>query len=137
VQACCCGKVSAPPTHQRLNALREPGDLEEFANLYARALRRQFQLSGFRGSLNRYRTSVLDFQQQAEVAERRVEQPAAFIAGSLEPVLRTASVDLIEIMRNQVSDLRFVRLIENAGHRVQQERPAEVNATLLEFLRGL
>lgn len=97
----------------------------------------QFRLSGFRGSLNRYRTSVLDFQQQAEVAERRVEQPAAFIAGSLEPVLRIANVDLIEIMRNQVSDLRLVRLIENAGHGVQQERPAEVNATLLEFLRGL
>jgi hypothetical protein len=49
----------------------------------------------------------------------------------LVPVLRIASVDLIEIMRNQVSDLRLVRLIENAGHRVQQERPAEVNATLL------
>jgi pimeloyl-ACP methyl ester carboxylesterase len=40
-------------------------------------------------------------------------------------------------MRNQVSDLRFVPLIENAGHWVQQERPSEVNAALLEFLRGL
>jgi pimeloyl-ACP methyl ester carboxylesterase len=27
--------------------------------------------------------------------------------------------------------------MEDAGHWLQQERPAEVNAALLEFLRGL
>jgi pimeloyl-ACP methyl ester carboxylesterase len=40
-------------------------------------------------------------------------------------------------MRTQVSDLRLVRLIAGAGHWVQQERPAAVNAALLEFLGGL
>jgi pimeloyl-ACP methyl ester carboxylesterase len=98
----------------------------------------QFERSGFRGPLNRYRTSELDFAQQAAVAGKRIEQPAAFIAGSLEPVLRfIPGVDLIEQMRAQLGDLRLVRLIEGAGHWVQQERPAEVNAALLEFLRGL
>ena len=99
---------------------------------------RQFERSGFRGPLNRYRTSELDFAQQAAIAGKRIEQPAAFIAGSLDPVLRfVPGLDLIETMRGQVSDLRLVRLIEGAGHWVQQERPAEVNAALLEFLHGL
>ena len=62
--------------------LAQPDDLEYYAGEFAR--------SGFRGPLNRYRTSELDFAQQAETANRRIEQPAAFIAGSLEPVLTSS-----------------------------------------------
>ena len=98
----------------------------------------EFQQSGFRGPLNRYRTSKLDFEHQAAFADKCVAQPAAFIAGSLEPVLHyLPGVDLIETMRTRVADLRLVRLIEGAGHWVQQERPEEVNAALTTFLRGL
>ena len=56
-----------------------PDDLDYYAG--------NSQRSGFRGPLNRYRTSELDFAQQAEIANRRIEQPTAFIAGSLDPVL--------------------------------------------------
>jgi epoxide hydrolase A/B len=98
----------------------------------------QFEQSGFRGPLNRYRTSELDFTQQAEIASRRIEQPAAFIAGKLDPVLAfVPGVDLVEVMRQHVADLRLVRIIDGAGHWIQQERPAEVNAALLEWLRGV
>jgi len=98
----------------------------------------EFQRSGFRGPLNRYRTSELDFAQQAAIADRRIDQPAAFIAGSLDPVLRfVPGVDMIEAMRARVADLRLVRLIDGVGHWVQQERPAEVNAALATFLRTL
>jgi pimeloyl-ACP methyl ester carboxylesterase len=98
----------------------------------------EFERSGFRGPLNRYRTSELDFEQMADVADKPIEQPAAFIAGSLDPVLRfIPGVDLIETMRGRISDLRLVQVLEGAGHWVQQERPAEVNAALIEFLRGL
>jgi len=107
-----------------------PADLDYYVG--------EFQGSGFRGPLNRYRTSELDFAQQAAVAEQRLEQPAAFIAGSLDPVLRfIPGVDLIDTMRGRMGDLRLVRLIEGAGHWVQQERPAEVNAALAEFLNRL
>jgi len=107
-----------------------PADLDYYVG--------EFQGSGFRGPLNRYRTSELDFAQQAAVAEQRLEQPAAFIAGSLDPVLRfIPGVDLIDTMRGRMGDLRLVRLIEGAGHWVQQERPAEVNAALTEFLNRL
>jgi pimeloyl-ACP methyl ester carboxylesterase len=33
--------------------------------------------------------------------------------------------------------LRLVRIIDGAGHWIQQERPAEVNAALLEWLAGI
>jgi pimeloyl-ACP methyl ester carboxylesterase len=98
----------------------------------------QFKQSGFRGPLNRYRTSELDFAQQEAIADRKIEQPTAFIAGELDPVLTfVPGVDLVANMRERVTDLRLVKLIDGAGHWVQQERPAEVNAALLEFLRGL
>jgi pimeloyl-ACP methyl ester carboxylesterase len=107
-----------------------PDDLDYYAG--------EFSRSGFRGPLNRYRTSELDFAQQAEIANRRIEQPAAFIAGSLDPVLGfLPGVDLVARMREHVTDLRLVRIIDGAGHWVQQERPAEVNAALLEFLGAL
>ena len=98
----------------------------------------QFEQSGFRGPLNRYRTAELDFTQQAEFVGRRIEQPAAFIAGQLDPVLAfIPGVDLVEVMRQHVADLRLVRIIDGAGHWIQQERPAEVNAALLEWLTGI
>src|SRR5215469_7597498 len=98
----------------------------------------QFEQSGFRGPLNRYRTAELDFTQQAEIAGRRIEQPAAFIAGRLDPVLAfIPGVDLVEVMRQHVADLRLARIIDGAGHWVQQERPDEVNAALVEWLRGI
>jgi pimeloyl-ACP methyl ester carboxylesterase len=98
----------------------------------------QFTQSGFRGPLNRYRTAELDFAQQEEIANRKIEQPAAFIAGQLDPVLAfIPGVDLIEIMRQHVADLRLVRIIDGAGHWIQQERPNEVNAALLEWLGGI
>jgi pimeloyl-ACP methyl ester carboxylesterase len=98
----------------------------------------QFEQSGFRGPLNRYRTAEIDFAQQAELVGRKIEQPAAFIAGSLDPVLAfIPGVDLVEMMRQHVTDLRLVRIIDGAGHWIQQERPAEVNAALLEWLSGI
>ena len=99
-------------------------DLDYYAGEFAR--------NGFRGPLNRYRTSELDFAQQGEIASRRIEQPAAFIAGSLDLVLSfLPGVNLVARMREHVTDLRLVQIIDGAGHWVQQERPAEVNAALI------
>jgi pimeloyl-ACP methyl ester carboxylesterase len=107
-----------------------PADLDYYVG--------QFEQSGFRGPLNRYRTAELDFAQQEAIANRKIEQPAAFLAGSLDPVLAfIPGIDLIHVMRQHVTDLRLVRIIDGAGHWVQQERPAEVNAALLEWLSGI
>ncbi|MDP6567254.1 MAG: alpha/beta hydrolase [Alphaproteobacteria bacterium] len=95
----------------------------------------QFEESGFRGPLNRYRNWHRDFALLSPLAAQRIQQPAAFIAGTLEPVLNfVPGVDLVATMREKLADLRFVEMIEGAGHWVQQERPEEVNQALLRFL---
>lgn len=98
----------------------------------------QFRDGGFRGPLNRYRNSERDFADMAAVDSRLITQPAAFLAGSLEPILSMIpGVDMVERMRAQCADLRLVKIMEGAGHWLQQERPAEVNAALLELLGTL
>lgn len=98
----------------------------------------QFRDGGFRGALNRYRNSERDYARLGAIEGKQFTQPAAFLAGKLDPVLRMfPGVDLVDLMRARFDDLRSVRLFEGAGHWLQQERPAEVNAALLEFLDGL
>ncbi len=95
----------------------------------------QFEGSGFRGPLNRYRNWHRDFALLSPLAGQKISQPAAFIAGTLEPVLNfVPGVDLVAIMREKMADLRMVEMIEGAGHWVQQERPDQVNQALLRFL---
>ena len=40
-------------------------------------------------------------------------------------------------METTVPGLRGKIIIEGAGHWIQQEKPAEVNAALIHFLRGI
>ena len=94
-----------------------------------------FAKSGFRGPLNRYRAMDLDWEQLPELADRKIEQPALFIMGERDPV-KTFSPPA-ETMRTLVPGLRKIVEVPDAGHWVQQEKPAEVNAALLEFLAGL
>ena len=41
------------------------------------------------------------------------------------------------MMSRVADDLRAVKLIPGAGHWIQQEKPEEVNAFVLDFLKGL
>ena len=45
--------------------------------------------------------------------------------------------DLYADVATNCTDLRFTRIIDGAGHWVQQEAPDEVTAALLEFLASL
>jgi pimeloyl-ACP methyl ester carboxylesterase len=95
----------------------------------------QFEASGFRGPFNRYRNHRRDFALLSPHGDQQIVQPSAFIAGTLEVVLKfIPGVDMVEIMRPKMADLRLVEMIDGAGHWVQQERPDEVNAALLKFL---
>jgi pimeloyl-ACP methyl ester carboxylesterase len=63
-----------------------------------------------------------------------VQQPALFIAGERDGVIAFTSLDG---MKANVPNLRKVVTLPGCGHWTQQERPAEVNAELIEFLHGL
>jgi pimeloyl-ACP methyl ester carboxylesterase len=90
-----------------------------------------FERTGFTGGLNYYRNLDRTWELTANLAERRVEQPALFITGSRDPVARFMSADGMD---GWVTDLREKVVVEGAGHWVQQERPDEVNEALLRFL---
>jgi pimeloyl-ACP methyl ester carboxylesterase len=67
-----------------------------------------------------------------------VHSPALFIAGERDLVVNLpGSQELIAYLRTFVPNLRGTLLLPGCGHWTQQERPAEVNAALLAFLRDL
>ncbi len=94
----------------------------------------EFRRAGFRGGLNWYRNLDRNWHELEHLAGKKVEVPSLFVAGDRDPVLAMIPV---AAMHDCVSDLRGLELIPGCGHWTQQERPAEVNAALLRFLRGL
>ena len=93
----------------------------------------EFKKSGFRGPINRYRNMDRDWHELPQLAEAKVTQPALFIAGEKDGVIAMQSP---ENQRQWIDNLKIV-LLPGAGHWTQQERPAEVNAELIAFLKGL
>ena len=98
----------------------------------------EFEASGFRGPLNRYRNQQRDWENLPALGGARITRPACFVAGSRDGVLRfVPNVDLVEHMKRWIDDLRICEIIDGAGHWIQQERPREVNALLRKFLTSL
>jgi pimeloyl-ACP methyl ester carboxylesterase len=93
-----------------------------------------FRRTGFTGALNWYRNFDRNWELTERFADRKVEQPALFVAGERDPVLRMTPP---ELMDGWVTDLRGKVLVPGAGHWVQQEAPEHVNAALLDFLSAL
>ena len=98
----------------------------------------EFERSGFRGPLNRYRNHDRDFDYLRQFTGRKIEQPAFFIGGSKDPAFNLAGRgDPLAIMRKEVTDLRVAEVLDGCGHWTQQERPDEVNARLIPWLKSL
>ena len=100
-------------------------ELDEYATAFA--------AGGFRGPLNWYRNFPQNAADARAYDDNIVRQPAGFLAGDREMVLAMLPGQL-ENMREKCADLRMEVSLPGAGHWVQQERPAEVNAALLKFL---
>lgn len=97
----------------------------------------RFRVSGFRGGLNYYRNIDRNWDLTAPWAGAGITIPALFIAGTRDVVITGFGKAALEAMPAAVPGLREQVLIDGAGHWIQQERPAEVNAVLLKFLAGL
>lgn len=96
----------------------------------------EFEHSGFTGGLNRYRNVDRDWEDLAVFAGRPITVPAMFIGGSRDGVTVWGAA-AIERFPITVPNLRTKVILDGCGHWTQQERPAEVNAHLIEFLGGL
>jgi len=94
----------------------------------------EFSRTGFTGGINWYRNMHRNWEITEDLADRKIEMPALFIAGEQDPVLVMANP---ANMDGWVTDLRGKVLIPGAGHWVQQEKPAETNRALLAFLANL
>jgi pimeloyl-ACP methyl ester carboxylesterase len=103
-------------------------DLDYYASEFARA--------GFRGGINRYRNMDRDWEELASLAGAQITQPALFLAGEKDGVI-AFNPSAIETMKLYCPELRNVVLLPGAGHWTQQERPEEVNAEMIAFLKGL
>jgi pimeloyl-ACP methyl ester carboxylesterase len=112
----------------RLPAWLTEADIDHYASEFAR--------TGFRGGLNWYRNLDRMWETTRFLCGARLRQPAAFVAGELDAVIAMYR-PAYEALPVTVPDLRANVLLPGAGHWVQQERPAEVNRLLLDFLRGL
>lgn len=98
----------------------------------------EFKDAGFRGGINYYRNFHRNWEITPELAAAQVHQPVIFIAGEKDSVIRGASAEqLTERMKQHVPGLRYVHLLPDTGHWVQQERPEESNRIIIEFLDSL
>ena len=108
---------------------------EEMEN-YGRA----FARSGFRGGINWYRNLDRNWAETRPWHGAKLSMPAAFIGGADDFVVARADGKLgaaVSNMSEHCMDFRGTTIVDGAGHWVHQEEPAEVNAVLLDFIRGL
>lgn len=99
----------------------------------------EFDASGFRGPINRYRNHERDFAWLQGFKDRVIEQPAFFIGGTKDPATSGfgSIADPVAVMRPHVPNLMAGHVLEGCGHWTQQERPEEVTRLLVEWLGQL
>lgn len=105
-------------------------DLDAFAADYAD--------TGFTGGLNWYRALNRTWELTAAWHDAKVTPPALYIGGERDIVVNQPGArEYLARMVQRVPNLRDVLLLPGCGHWTQQERPAEVNEALTNFLASL
>jgi pimeloyl-ACP methyl ester carboxylesterase len=98
----------------------------------------EFKRSGFRGGLNWYRNIDRGWELLAPFAGLQVTVPALYMIGDRDLVMYFQGMDrLLPNLTKFVPKLRETIILPGCGHWTQQERPAEVNAAMIGFLKAL
>jgi pimeloyl-ACP methyl ester carboxylesterase len=133
--AAAMARMHAPGPEGFVDRIPEPGGLPpwisrpEFDHYVA-----EFSRTGFTGPLNWYRNLDRNWELTASPPAATITVPALFVGGTADPALTVnRPARAREVV---VGDYREV-MISGAGHWLQQERPDEVNAALLEFLSAV
>jgi pimeloyl-ACP methyl ester carboxylesterase len=104
------------------------GDVDYFAG--------EFSRTGFRGGLSWYRNIDRNWELLAPFAGAIVSVPALYVAGDRDLVVRFRGMErLLPNLARLVPRLTKTVMLPGCGHWTQQERPEEVNAAILEFLK--
>jgi pimeloyl-ACP methyl ester carboxylesterase len=128
-------RMVAPGPEGFIDRLPEPGGLPDWISQdeldhYIS----EFCRTGFAGGLNWYRNLDRNWETTRELSGAKISVPSLLIAGTADPVLAFTRADRAsEVISGPYRQV----MIDGAGHWLQQERPDEVNATLLDFLNGL
>lgn len=98
-----------------------------------------YQARGFQGGLQWYRcaTSVQQFEVLSRHGGQTIDVPSAYVAGEADWGVYQFPGALEKMKAQVCKDMRFISLVPQAGHWVQQEQPEAVNNLLLNFLSGL
>jgi pimeloyl-ACP methyl ester carboxylesterase len=124
------GLLTALVSPTSLPAWLKESDIDFYAAEFAR--------TGFRGGLNWYRNIDRNWELLAPFAGARVAVPALYVAGDRDLVVAFRGMDqLIANLAKFVPELRRTIMLPGCGHWTQQERAAEVNAAMIDFLRSL
>jgi len=96
----------------------------------------EYVRTGFQGGLQWYRsrTGGVGLGDLQVFAGKSIDVPSLFIAGRSDWGIYQTPGAIERMQGTGCSAMRGVHLIEGAGHWVQQEKAAEVNALLLRFL---
>jgi pimeloyl-ACP methyl ester carboxylesterase len=98
----------------------------------------QFSRSGYRGGLNWYRNISRNRELLGAFDDLKIAVPALYIAGDRDVVLAFPGMDkVIAGLSERVPLLQQSIMLSGCGHWTQQERPEEVNAALIKFLRDI
>jgi pimeloyl-ACP methyl ester carboxylesterase len=98
----------------------------------------EYRRNGFQGGLQWYRirTSGLFDAELQLFAGRTIDVPAAFISGASDWGVHQVPGALERMQKTACTHMKDIRLVERAGHWVQQEQPGAVIKLLLEFLQS-
>jgi pimeloyl-ACP methyl ester carboxylesterase len=98
----------------------------------------EFKCSGFRGPFNYYRNVDRNWELLGAFEGVKVTVPTLYMAGDHDMVVAfPGAAEHIANMKQSVPLLRDIQMLPGCGHWTQQERPNEVNAALIDFLRSL
>jgi pimeloyl-ACP methyl ester carboxylesterase len=124
------GLLRGPGAPATLPAWLSEADIDFYAG--------EFKRSGFRGPLNYYRNIDRNWELMAAFADKKVTVPALYIAGDHDMVLAApGTAEYLAGLKQFVPALRDIQLLPGCGHWTQQERPGEVNAAIIDFVRSL
>ena len=94
----------------------------------------EFERTGFAGGLSYYRSIEVSWEELAPMEGKPVTVPALFIGGERDaPTLWGA--EALAATAKHLPRYAGNVIVRGSGHWIQQERPAETNRALVEFLR--